>query len=165
MDGPIYIRAGRSKVPVLGHKKNYTFQTGKAEVRRKGADVTIVACGVLVSEADKAAELLAKQDIDAAVLNMASIKPIDKRTLVKFAKTTGAVVSCEEHNVIGGLGSAVAETLAESHPVPIERIGMKDEFGQSGPAEALLDYYKMRAKDIVRAVKKVIKRKPTEILR
>lgn len=157
--GPVYIRAGRSKVPELKHKKDYTFKEGVAEIRKSGQDVTIIACGIMVAEADRAAIILKEKGIDAAVLNMASIKPIDSKTIIRFAKQTGAIVTCEEHSVIGGLGSAVSEVVGENFPVPVLKIGMLDTFGQSGPAEELLDYYKLRAKDIVNTAIKAIKKK------
>ncbi len=159
LQGPLYMRCGRSKVPVLEHKKNYKFQIGKGELRRDGKDVTIIACGVLVHEADVAAERLAKQGIDAAVINMASIKPLDAAMVLRLAKKTGCIVTAEEHNIIGGLGSAVTEAVTEKYPVPVLRMGMPDKFGQSGDAEELLDHYKLRAKDIVATAKKAVKLK------
>lgn len=112
--GPVYVRVGRPNVPVI-ERENYKFQIGKAEVMREGKDILVVANGVLVNEAIKAVEELSKEGIDAALLNMATIKPIDKETILKYAKQCGAVVTCEEHNVIGGLGSAVSEFLSEEY--------------------------------------------------
>ncbi|MCB1173307.1 MAG: transketolase family protein [Leptospiraceae bacterium] len=159
LQGPVYVRAGRSGVPVLAHASDYQFEPGKAEIRREGRDATIVACGIMVAEADQAAALLAAEhQLDVAVLNMASIKPFDTDTMVRFARQTGVVVSCEEHNIIGGLGSAVCECLAEHFPVPVKRMGMLDQFGQSGPAEELLDHYKLRASDIVSTVLEAVQK-------
>lgn len=154
--GPVYVRTGRAAVPVLEHAAGYSFREGRGEVLREGADVTIVACGVLVGEALLAAEELAKRNIKATVINMASIKPIDQELLVTWARKTGALVTAEEHNVLGGLGSAVCEALSETYPVPVVKIGMQDVFGQTGPADALLDYYGLRATNIVAAAEKAI---------
>lgn len=157
LKGPCYVRCGRAPVPVIERKKGYAFKPGKGEVRRDGRDVTIVACGVMVHEAEQAAELLKKEKINAAVINMASIKPLDQALLVRYAKKTGLMVTVEEHNIMGGLGSAVAELLSEKHPVPVHRMGMKDKFGQSGSADKLLDHYGLRAKNIVQEVRKLLK--------
>jgi transketolase len=158
--GPCYVRCGRAAVPQLERKANYRFKPGQGELRRDGSDVTIVACGVMVQEAEEAATELEKSGIDAAVINMASIKPIDASLLEKYAKKTGLIVTVEEHNVMGGLGSAVAESIATESPVPLHRMGMQDQFGQSGEAGKLLDYYGLRAKDIVKLIKKAVKQKP-----
>lgn len=156
IDGPCYVRCGRSAVPVLARKKNYRFKEGKGELRKDGTDVTIVACGIMVAEAESAAGLLQKKGIDAAVINMSSVKPVDETLLVKYAKKTGAIVTAEEHNVIGGLGSAVSEVLGEKCPVTVIKVGMKDSFGQSGSAGDLLKHYKLNAGGIVTAAKKAI---------
>ncbi|HQI19050.1 MAG TPA: transketolase family protein [Leptospiraceae bacterium] len=156
MKGPCYIRVSRAATPVLSRPPSYKFQEGKGELRRDGKDVTIIACGVMVAEADLAAEKLAKQGIQAAVINMASIKPIDEKLVLAYAKKTGAIVTSEEHNVIGGLGSAVAEVISENQPCVVLRNGMQDEFGQSGEAGALMDFFKMRSDDLVRMCKKAI---------
>lgn len=158
-NGPCYVRCGRSNVDQLPHKKNYQFTPGKGEVLRDGTDVTIVACGVLVAEALKAADLLARKNISVAVINMASIKPIDAALLKKYAQKTGAILTAEEHNVMGGLGSAVCEELAGVFPVPIVRAGMQDTFGQSGTADDLLDYYELRGPGLAKMAQKVIKLK------
>ena len=152
--GPVYIRFGREKVPVVT-TKNTPYKIGKAEVFKTGSDVTIVGCGPLVYEALYAAKLLEKDNIKAEVINNHTIKPIDAATLVKSAAKTGAVVTAEEHQVLGGMGSAVAEVLAKEKPVPMEFIGMQDSFGESGAPAELMDKYGMRAVDIVKAVKKV----------
>lgn len=157
--GPVYVRTGRSKVPELEHASDYSFKEGQGELRRDGKDVTLIACGVMVAEAEAAAKTLADEGIDARVINMASIKPIDKEMILKAARETGAIVTAEEHNVIGGLGSAVAEVLSEDCPVFLKRIGMQDVFGQSGTADELMDHYKMRASDIADAARALIQNK------
>ncbi|MFZ5942832.1 MAG: transketolase family protein [Bacillota bacterium] len=156
--GPVYIRLGRPKVPgIFG--KDYKFEIGKAVVVKPGKDVVIMAAGIMVSEGIKAAEQLEKDGISAAVVNISTIKPIDVKTIIQVAKETGAVVTCEEHNILGGLGSAVAEVLVENCPVPMERVGVKDTFGESGKPDELLEKYGLTVKDIVSAVQKVIARK------
>ncbi|MCB1177177.1 MAG: transketolase family protein, partial [Leptospiraceae bacterium] len=137
-------------------RTDYKFEIGKAEVRKEGKDVTIVACGVMVNEAEKAVEILGAKGISVTLLNMATIKPIDKEKILHYAKTTGAIVTCEEHNVIGGLGSAVSEFLSEEYPVPVLKVGMKDEFGKSGKWDELLDYFHMRGQDIADACERAI---------
>lgn len=159
IEGPCYVRCGRSAVPVLKRKKSFQFKPGKGEVRRDGKDITIIACGIMVGEAEIAADNLAKKGIDAAVINMSSIKPIDENLIVKYAKKTGCIVTAEEHNVIGGLGSAVTEVTANKFPVSVHRIGMQDVFGQSGPAEALLKHYKLNAAEIVKVATRAFKNK------
>jgi transketolase len=136
-------------VAVLERPPSYSFQEGKAEVRRDGSDLTFIACGPLVYEAEQAALELAGRNISAAVLNMSSIKPIDEAAIISHAKKTGAIVTAEEHNILGGLGSAVAEVVSSACPVPVLRLGLNDEFGQSGTADALMDHYKLRAKRLV----------------
>ena len=156
--GPVYMRFGRMAVPNVS-PEGYKFEIGKGCLLRDGADVTIVACGVEVSEALEAAKALADEGIDAAVVNMATIKPLDDELIVSMAKKTGAVVTAEEHSVIGGLGGAVAECLAEKCPVPIKRVGVLDTFGRSGPAKELLGYFKLDAAAIADSVREVIKLK------
>ncbi|WP_017855562.1 transketolase family protein [Leptospira interrogans] len=151
--GPVYVRVGRPNVPII-ERENYKFQIGKAEVMREGKDVLIIANGVLVNEAIKASEELSKEGIQVTLLNMATIKPIDKETILKYAKECGIVVTCEEHNVVGGLGSAVSEFLSEEYPVHVLKVGMKDQFGKSGTWKELLDYFGLRSKNIVETVKK-----------
>jgi len=140
-DGPCYLRFGRYAVPVLHDPDTYTFELGKGEVLRDGTDVTIVATGLMVSMALEAAETLSAEGISARVINMATIKPLDGELLTKAARETGAVVTAEEHSIIGGLGSAVAETLSESCPVPVLRVGVMDSFGRSGKVPPLLEMY------------------------
>ena len=155
LDGPVYLRFGRLAVPVIT-EEDTPFVIGKGQVLREGKDVTIVATGLMVNEALEAAEQLAAEGIDAQVINMATIKPIDKELLVEAARQTGAIVTAEEHNVIGGLGSAVAEVLAEAAPVPVVRVGVEDTFGQSGPAVELLKLYGLCADNIVAKAKKAL---------
>ncbi len=158
-DGPVYLRFGRLAVPVF-NEENVEFTIGKGKVMRDGADVTIIATGLEVNEAMIAADTLAAEGIDARVINMATIKPIDKDIILQAAAETGAIVTAEEHNVIGGLGSAVAEVLVESgKPVPMLRVGVEDTFGRSGPALELLDIYGLTAPHIVDKVKAVLKLK------
>lgn len=158
MDGPVYIRLGRSKVPVI-YAEDYQFELGKASIIKEGQDVALIACGIMVAEALKAAEELAKEGISARVINMASIKPLDKEAVVAAARDTGAVVTAEEHNIIGGLGSAVAEVLGENVPVPLERVGVSDTFGESGKPQDLLEKYGLTAKHIQEAAYRVLNRK------
>ncbi len=157
-DGPIYIRLGRQKSPVI-ISEDSLFEIGKAQKLKDGNDVTIIACGVLVYEALKASKELKEMGISASVLNMHTIKPLDIEAILKSAKSTGAIVTAEEHQIAGGLGSAVSEVLSQQFPVPIEMVGIKDEFGISGTSEQLLTYYGLRSKNIVESVKKVVKRK------
>jgi transketolase len=157
-DGPIYIRLGRSGVPVL-FGQDYDFKFGKAAIMRSGTDASVIACGIMVADALKAAEELEKEGIFVRVINMATIKPIDQEAVILAARETGAIVTAEEHSIIGGLGSAVAEVLAENAPTPLERVGVKDVFGESGKPQELLEKYGLTAKDIKEAVFRVIKRK------
>lgn len=156
--GPTYIRLGRLPVSVI-FDDSYKFEIGKGVTVRDGGDVTIIATGIMVEEAFAAAELLKSEGISARVINMATIKPIDKDIIVKAAGETGAIVTAEEHNINGGLGSAVAEVLVENLPVPMERIGTKDVFGCSGKPAQLMEKYELTAKDIANAAKKAISRK------
>jgi transketolase len=156
--GPVYFRFGREKVPTITTDKT-PFTVGKAEVYREGEDVAIVACGAMVYEALIAAQLLEKEGIDAMVINNHTIKPIDKETLTQAARRCGAMVTAEEHQINGGMGSAVMEVIAESFPVPIERVGMKDTFGESGKPSELLVKYGMTSKEIVQAARSVVRRK------
>jgi transketolase len=157
-DGPVYIRFGRLAVPVI-FDENYKFEIGKGIELKEGNDVTVIATGLLVAEALEAYETLKAEGISARIINMPTIKPIDKDIIVKAAKETGAIVTAEEHNVIGGLCSAVADVLSEECPVPMVKIGINDVFGHSGPAPVLLDEFGLRAKDIVAAAKKAIAKK------
>jgi transketolase len=145
--GPVYVRVGRPPIPLI-HRENYQFEIGKGELLSEGKDVLIVANGIMVGESILALKILEDQGISATLINMATIKPIDEELILKHAKLCGAVVTCEEHNVIGGLGSAVSEFLSENHPVPVLKLGMKDVFGKSGTWSALLDYFGLRAKNV-----------------
>ncbi|MGC4379255.1 transketolase family protein [Fictibacillus sp. Mic-4] len=149
-----YIRTIRKKAVKL-YDENETFESGKGKVLREGSDVTIIASGIMVAESLKAADLLQEQGINATVIDMYSIKPIDKDLIVNYADKTKAVVTAENHNVIGGLGSAVSEVLSEHCPTRIRRIGVKEQFGQVGKAEYLKEFYKLTANDIVTAVKEI----------
>ncbi|MEN6566006.1 MAG: transketolase family protein [Veillonellales bacterium] len=156
--GPVYIRLGRMAVPEL-FGDDYEFQHGKAVELADGKDVTLIASGVMVSAAREAAEELLAAGISARVLNIHTIKPIDVEAVCKAARDTGAIVTCEEHNIIGGLGSAVAEVLVEHQPVPMERVGVQDTFGESGTPAALLKKYHLTSADIVEAARRVVGRK------
>lgn len=156
--GPVYLRLGRSGVPLIT-KEEDDFQIGKANLLKDGRDVTIIACGVEVYEALCAREDLEKENISARVINLHTIKPIDKDIIIKAAKETGAIVTAEEHAIAGGMGSAVSEVLAQAWPVPMEFIGVKDRFGESGDPKELFKLFGLTRDDIVKAVKKVISRK------
>lgn len=156
--GVFYIRLSRKKCEKI-YEEGSTFEIGKAAKVREGNDVTIFATGICVAEAVKAAQLLEKEGISAAVSNMFTIKPIDKEAVIEAAKTTGAIVTAENHNIINGLGSAVAEVLAENACAPLERIGAKDCFGEVGPVDYLKKRFEMTAEDIAKAAKKAISRK------
>lgn len=156
--GPVYLRFGRAAVPVI-FDESYEFKIGKAAVLREGKDVSIFACGIMVSEALAAADILAAEGISAEVINVATVKPIDVEAIVASAGKTGAVVTAEEHNVIGGLGSAVCEVLSEKLPTPVRRVGVQDKFGQSGTPAELMEVYGLTAKHIAQAAREVIKAK------
>lgn len=158
IDGPVYMRLGRLAVPIV-FEEDYTFEVGKGVELKKGGDVTIIATGLMVAEAMKAYDLLAAEGISARIINMATIKPIDEEIILKAAKETGAIVTAEEHSVIGGLGSAVCDVLAENDPVPVVKVGVKDTFGISGPALELLEYHGLTAPHIAAKAKEVIQRK------
>ncbi|MBQ3041465.1 MAG: transketolase family protein [Clostridia bacterium] len=152
-NGPVYIRFGRLALPIINDNEGYKFEIGKAIKMAEGTDVTIVANGMMVAEALEARKILAEEGISASVINVHTVKPLDVQTIVSDAKITGAVVVSEEHNVIGALGSAVAEAIAENYPVPVVRHGVNDVFGKSGPAKELIEYYELNAKGIVEKVK------------
>ncbi len=154
--GPCYLRLGRSEVEEVTDYDGYRFELGKGVTMRSGRDVTLVATGLMVHEALQAAQLLAKEGIDARVVDMHTIKPIDRELLIACAEETGAIVTAEEHNVIGGLGAAVCEAIADACPVPVIRVGINDCFGRSGKASVLLDMYHLRAEDICSAAHKAI---------
>ncbi len=154
-DGPVYLRFGRLAVPII-FDDNYKFEIGKGVELKEGNDVTIIATGLMVNEALQAHELLKAEGINARVINMATIKPLDKEIVIKAAKETGAIVTAEEHSVIGGLGSAVGEVVGEECPVPVVKLGVYDVFGHSGPAPKLLDEFGLRAVNIAEKAKKAI---------
>lgn len=148
MTGPCYMRFGRAATPVF-HEEGYHFEIGKGEVLRDGKDIAIIATGILVPEAIEAGKALAEQGIDAMVINMATIKPLDEELVLAAAKQCGKVITVEEHNIIGGLGEAVCSLLSEKLPTPVKRIGVNDVFGHSGPAAALLKQFGLSAENIV----------------
>jgi len=158
MEGPCYLRLGREKTPVFTTEKT-PFEIGKAEIFREGKDAAIIACGSLVYNALQAADELKKEKIDVMVINSHTIKPLDEKTILKAAKTCGAIVTVEEHQITGGLGGAVAEYLAKTHPTPIEFIGVQNRFGESGEPKELIEHFGMGVESIKKAVKKVVKRK------
>ncbi len=157
-DGPVYMRFGRLAVPRV-FDENYKFEIGKGAVLKDGTDVTIIATGLMVNEALMAAQRLADEGISARVVNMATIKPIDRDIIVDSAKKTGVIVTAEEHNIIGGLGSAVAEVVCETVPVPVLRVGVNDVFGKSGPAVQLLHEFGLDADNIAAKAKEAVKLK------
>ena len=152
LEGPVYMRFGRLAVPRV-FDENYKFEIGKGTYLAKGTDVTIVATGLLVERAIAAVELLKAEGISASLINMATIKPIDKDIILDAAKTTGCLVTAEEHNIIGGLGSAVCECLAENYPTKVSRVGINDVFGRSGKANELLDFYGLNGEGIASKVR------------
>jgi len=151
--GPCYLRFGRLAVPVINDEASYKFEIGKGVELKSGKDLTIIATGLPVSESLKAAEMLAADGIDAQVINIHTIKPLDEEIVVAAAKATGKIFTVEEHSIIGGLGSAVAEVLSEKCPVKVTRIGVKDTFGESGPAKELLKKYELDAEGIYKQIK------------
>lgn len=154
-DGPVYMRFGRLAVPVV-FDDDYTFEIGKGVELREGNDVTVIATGLMVKEALEAHDMLKSEGINARIINMATIKPLDRNIILKAAAETGAIVTAEEHSVIGGLGSAVSEVVCETNPVPVIKLGVYDEFGHSGPAAKLLDEFGLRAVNIVEKAKQAI---------
>ena len=156
MEGPVYLRFGRLAVPVF-HSEDYKFEIGKGEVIREGSDVAIIANGLLVYEAIEAAEKLAEAGINAMVINMATIKPLDEELVLAAAKKCGKVITCEEHSVIGGLGEAVCAVLSEKCPTIVKRIGVNDEFGHSGPAKDLLKQFGLCSDRIVEVAQELCK--------
>ena len=156
MNGPVYLRFGRLAVPEF-HEKNFNFQIGKGEVLRDGNDVAIIANGLMVYEAIVAGEELAKQGINAMVINMATIKPLDEELVLEAAEKCGKVITCEEHSVIGGLGEAVCSLLSEKKPTVVRRIGVNDEFGHSGPAKELLKQIGLSSEHIVEVAQELCK--------
>lgn len=156
LDGPVYIRLGRLAVPVINDHDGYEFEIGKGTVLKEGKDVTIIATGLCVAATMEAAEMLAADGIDAKVINIHTIKPLDDELVVAAAKETGKIVTVEEHSVIGGLGSAVCDCLSEKYPTPVKKVGINDVFGESGPALKLLEKYGLDGKGIYQSVKSFV---------
>lgn len=156
-NGPVYLRFGRLAVPVF-HSEEYQFEIGKGELVKEGSDVTIIANGLMVAEAIEAGKELQAAGIDAEIINMATIKPLDAQLVVASARKTGKVITVEEHNIIGGLGEAVCAALSTECPVPVKRIGINDEFGHSGPAKDLLKQFGLSAENIVKVTKEFVKK-------
>lgn len=154
-NGPVYIRLGRNKVPTI-FDENYRFAIGKGCEMAPGCDLTFIATGLMTAQALTAASLLHKEGVSARVLHIATIKPLDEEIILKAARETGAIVTAEEHSVIGGLGGAVAELLGERHPVPIRRVGIQDRFGTSGKAEELLKYFALMPEDLVEQAREIL---------
>ena len=156
-EGPVYMRFGRAAVPVINDRDDYKFEIGKGQILREGSDVTTAATGILVNSALEAAEKLAAEGVSAEVINICTIKPLDKELIAASARKTGKVVTAEEHSIIGGLGGAVCEALAEAYPVPVRRIGIEDVFGESGSAGALLVKYGLDGEGVYGKVKDFLK--------
>ena len=152
-NGPVYIRLGRSAVPVINDRPDYKFEWGKGIKVREGKDISLIATGIMVNSAMEAAEMLAKDGIDAEIIDIHTIKPIDEDIIVETAKKTGKVFTLEEHSVIGGLGSAVCDVLCEKYPCKVKKIGIYDQYGESGSAAALMEKYRLDGKGIYGQVK------------
>lgn len=159
MEGPAYVRLGRLAVPVINDEASYKFEIGKGITLKEGKDISIIATGLMVNEALEAAKDLEARGIQARVINIHTIKPIDQELIIKAARETGAIVTAEEHNIIGGLGSAVAEVLSENYPVPLKRIGTRDTFGESGKPDELMKKYGLTRENIVEAAVELMKKK------
>ncbi|MDP4179967.1 MAG: transketolase family protein [Bacillota bacterium] len=158
-DGPFYIRLGRLAVPVINDENDYKFELGKGVLVSEGADVTIVCTGYMVSQTIEAGKLLEKEGIKPRIINIHTIKPIDKDILIKAAKETGAILTVEEHSIIGGLGSAVSEVIVENCPVPVKRVGINDKFGKSGKPDELLVMYGLTPENIAIKAKELLESK------
>ncbi len=158
IDGPVFMRFARAATDVI-FDENYKFEIGKAAEIREGSDVTLIACGIMVAKALEAAEILKGDGINARVINMSTIKPLDNAAVEKAAKETGAIVTCEEHSIYGGLGSVVSQAVSKSTPVPVEFVGVNDVFGESGKPDQLIKKYHIDVEDIVEAAKKAVGRK------
>lgn len=158
LKGPVYIRLARPKLPLVTNSEDH-FAIGKASVLKNGKDATVIACGTMVTKALEAASVLEKQGIKVTVVNLSTIKPLDKELIIRLAKETGAIVTAEEHLLAGGIGSAIAELLIQNYSVPMEMVGINDQFGQSGEMDELFEYYHLTVEDIAEAVRKAINRK------
>ena len=155
--GPVYIRLGRAPVPVVHEAENYSFAIGKAEVLREGTDVALIATGLMVAEALEAAETLAREGISARVINVCTIKPLDEEVILAAARECGKIVTCEEHSIVGGLGEAVCSLVSEKCPVPVRRVGVKDVFGFSGPADELLKVFGLSAENVANTARELVR--------
>ena len=151
-NGPVYLRMGRLAVPVF-HEEGFQFEIGKGEIMRDGTDVAVIANGLMVYEAVKAGEMLAAAGINAMIINMSTVKPLDEELVYQAAKKCGKIITCEEHSIIGGLGEAVCSYLSENYPTPVRRVGVRDVFGCSGPANEVLQHYGLCAEHIVEVAK------------
>lgn len=156
-NGPVYLRFGRSNVPVINERDDYHFEIGKGSLLREGKDVTIVATGLMVNSALEAAKALEKDGIDAEVINIHTIKPLDEDIIVRSARKTGKVITAEEHSVIGGLGSAVCDCLSEKAPTPVYKVGIRDTYGESGSANALMHKYQLDGEGLYAQIKEYLK--------
>ena len=154
-NGPVYLRFGRLAVPVF-HEEGFEFTIGKGEILRDGADIAIIANGLMVYEAIQAGEALAAEGINAMIINMSTVKPLDEELTLEAAKKCGKIITCEEHSVVGGLGEAVCSFLSENYPTSVRRIGVNDQFGQSGPAYEVLEHYGLCASNIVKVTKEFL---------
>ncbi len=155
-EGPVYMRFGRFAVPVINDRPDYHFEIGKGNVLKEGTDLTIVATGLCVNSALEAAEMLKADGVDAEVINICTIKPLDEELIVKSAKKTGKVVTVEEHSIIGGLGSAVCDALCKAAPTPVCKLGVQDVYGESGSAQALLEKYKLDGKGVYQSIREYL---------
>lgn len=153
--GPVYLRLGKAPLPVV-YEKGFEYQIGRANLLREGRDLTIIACGMMVAEALAAAEQLASQGIEARVVDMHTLKPLDREAVLAAAQETGAIVTAEEHSILGGLGGAIAEVVAETDPVPVKRVGIQDCFGSSAPVEELWEHYGLTANKIITSAYQVL---------
>ena len=158
-DGPVYLRLGRLAVPVIHDENSFKFELGKGITLADGSDVTIVATGYMVHKALEAREMLGSEGVKARIVDIHTIKPLDKDIIIKAAKETGAIVTAEEHNIYGGLGSAVAEVVVENHPVPVKILGIRDSFGKSGKPDKLVEMYGLTSRDIAETAKQALKMK------
>lgn len=157
--GPVYMRLGRAVFPKIFDENNFEFNIGKAKIVKGGIDVSIFACGVMLSRVLWARDILEQEGLSAEVINVSTIKPLDSETIISSIQKTGCAVTCEEHNIHGGLGDAIAAVITENHPVPMKKIGIMDQFGQSGKGDELLVHYGLTKENIALAAKEVIKRK------